>query len=123
MNSLNETYSFLAMWDIYGLEAIFDVQYARDQIENWEKSELFNILKEEKPKLKPKPIPLNQMLIRARMNSQRSYEIYEFKSSLDMEEVKELFRTKPQVVVEWIRENGYKIYSDYSPEQTNQVIR
>lgn len=123
MNSLNETYSFLAMWDIYGLEAIFDVQYARDQIENWEKSELFNILKEEKPKPKPKPIPLNQMLIRARMNSQRSYEIYEFKSTFDMEEVKELFRTKPQMIVEWIRENGYKIYSDYSPEKINQVIR
>lgn len=123
MNSHDKTYSFLAMWDIHGLEAIYSVDHARDQIVNWEKSELWNILKEENSKPKPNPIPLNQMLIRARMNSQRSYEIYEFKSTFNMNEVKELFKDKPQIIVDWIRENGYKIYSDYSPNQTNQVIK
>jgi len=123
MNSHDKTYSFLAMWDIHGLEAIYSVDHARDQIVNWEKSELWNILKEENSKPKPNPIPLNLMLIRARMNSQRSYEIYEFKSTFNMNEVKELFKDKPQIIVDWIRENGYKIYSDYSPNQTNQVIK
>jgi hypothetical protein len=63
------------------------------------------------------------MILRARANSQRSYEIYEFNSALDIEVVKELFKTDPQVIVNWIRKNGYKIYSDYNVNQCNQVIR
>ena len=81
------------------------------------------MIKEEEHKPRPRPIPLNQMIIRARMNSQRSYEIYEFKSTFDIDEVKELFKTKPQLIVNWIRENGYKVYSDYNSKQHNQVIR
>lgn len=123
MPSQNKTYSFLAMWDIYGLEAIYDLEPARAEIEKWEKDNLFAMIKEEEHKPKPKPIPLQQMILRARTNPQRSYEIYEFNSTFNMTEVKELFKTKPQVVVNWIRENGYKVYSDYSPTQTNQVIR
>lgn len=123
MNLRDETYSFLAMWDIYGLEVIYDLEPAFAEIQQWEKDNLFRMIKEEEHPNKPKPIPLNQMILRARMNSQRSYEIYEFKSEFDINEVKDLFKTKPQVIVNWIRENGYKVYSDYSATQSKQVIK
>jgi hypothetical protein len=123
MPSQNKTYHFLAMWCNEGLECIFDVATAKKQIENWEKEILFSILKEEHHRAKPKPIPLNQMIIRASMNSQRVYEIYEFNSTFAVDEVKHLFETEPQIIVEWIRENGYKVYSDYSNKQQKQVIR
>ena len=123
MPSQNKTYSFLAMWDIYGLEAIYDLEPARAEIEKWEKDNLFAMIKEEEHKPKPKPIPLLQMILRARTNSQRSYEIYEFNSSEPIDIVRHWFKTTPQIIVNWIRENGYKVYSDYSPTQTNQVIR
>jgi hypothetical protein len=124
MNSQNKTHHFLAMWCNEGLECIYDVAAAKQEIENWEKETIFSILKEENyAGPKPNPIPLNQMILRARMNSQRSYEIYEFNSALDIDEVKELFKTDPQIIVNWIRENGYKVYSDYNSKQHNQVIR
>lgn len=123
MLSQDKIYSFLAMWCNEGLECIFDVSLAKKEIEAWEKDNLFAIIKEEQHRPKPKPIPLNQMIIRARYNAQRVYEIYEFNSTFDIEEVKDLFKTNPQIIVEWIRENGYKVYSDYSKKQQNQVIR
>jgi hypothetical protein len=122
MNSQNKTHHFLAMWCNEGLECIYDVAAAKQEIENWEKENIFAIIKEEEHRVKPRPIPLNQMILRARMNSQRSYEIYEFNSALDIDGVKELFKTDPQIVVDWIRKNGYKTYSDYNANQTNQVI-
>jgi len=123
MPSQNKTYSFLAMWCNEGLECIFDVAAAKKEIEAWEKENLFAIIKEEQHRPKPKPIPLNQMILRAKFNIQRVYEIYEFNSEFDIEEVKHLFKTEPQIIVNWIRENGYKVYSDYSKKQQNQVIR
>lgn len=106
-----------------GLEAIYDTKSARAEIKAWEKENIFAIIKEEEHRAKPRPIPLDLMILRARANSQRSYEIYEFNSTFDIDEVKELFKTKPQIIVNWIRENGYKIYSDYNSKQQNQVIR
>lgn len=123
MHSQNKTYSFLAMWDMYGLECIYDLGPARAEIEKWKKDNLFAMIKEEEHKPKPNPIPLNRMIIRASMNSQRSYEIYEFNSTFNMAEVKELFKTTPQVIVNWIRENGYKVYSDYNSNKHVQVIK
>lgn len=123
MPSQNKIYSFLAMWDMNGLEAIYDTKSARAEIEAWEIEKIFSIIKEEKHRAKPMSIPLDLMILRARANSQRSYEIYGFNSTFDIDEVKELFNTDPQIVVNWIRENGYKVYSDYNSKQHNQVIR
>ena len=53
------------------------------------------------------------LLLRARVNSQRQYEIYEFNSTLSYTELKDAFNTSPQPIVEWIRKNGVKVYSDY----------
>ena len=63
------------------------------------------------------------MMIRARANSQRSYEIYTFSTdeTMDYEFVKEMFKTDPQVIVNSIREQGNKIYSDYK-SNTKKVI-
>lgn len=111
----NNAKSYIAMWDMLGLECIFDASAAKAEIAQWEKEAAWAILKEEDHESCPEPIPLKSMLLRARFNSQRSYEIYEFTSTMDMDEIKKVFDKDPQVIVNWIRENGYKIYSDYSP--------
>jgi len=122
MPSRNKTHHFLVMWNTHGLEVIYDLKPVFAELEKWEKDNLFAMIKEENHASKPKPIPLSHMILRARMNSQRSYEIYEFNSEFSVDEVKDLFKTKPQVIVNWIRKNGYKIYSDYNVNQCNQVI-
>lgn len=104
---------FLAMWDRLGLECLFDVDSELHKLDNWEKYKIMSILKEEKHSPKPSGIPLQMMILRARYNPQRVYEIYEFTATLSFDEIKEQFDIDPQSIVEWIRKNGGKIYSDY----------
>ena len=77
----NTMKKFIAMWDNTGLECILDVTKHEKEVDMWEKRKAWNILKGDKL-VEPKPtLPLNQMIIRARANNQRHYEIYFFNSS------------------------------------------
>ena len=104
---------YLAMWDRLGLECLFDVDAELHKLDIWEKSKILSILKEERHPAKPNGIPLQMLILRARFNSQRVYEIYEFSATLSFDEIKEQFESNPQLIVDWIRKNGGKIYSDY----------
>jgi len=110
------------MWDMLGLECIYDVNQAMFELENWEKIRVWNMLKEEKTSKKSDPIPLQMMIMRARFNSQRSYEIYSFNTTMTMDEVRDIFEDDPQPIVEWIRENGNKIYSDYVKSERKLIV-
>ena len=113
---------FIAMWDMQGLECLFDVGIEIAEHDAWEKEKIVSILKEQPVSNRKSTIPLQMMLLRARVNSQRSYEIYEFNSTMDYDEVKETFDTDPQPVVEWIRENGKKVYSDYVKQDRKMIV-
>ena len=112
---------FLAMWDQTGLEALFDLSATEAKIKNWEKEIIFSILKEEKHGKAPS-LPLQQMILRAKFNPQRHYEIYSFQAQdgIDEETIRELFRENPQYIVDFIRKNGSKIFSDRQNE--NEVV-
>jgi hypothetical protein len=112
---------FVAVWDMYGLESLHDVRKARDEHDAWEKEKIVSILKEQREPVKPRGVPLQYLILRARMNSQRNYEIYEFESKLSFDEVKQGFKKNPQAMAIAIRNVGYKIYSDRA-EHNKQVI-
>jgi len=114
---------YLAMWDVQGLECIFNVDQAKEEIDQWEKEKIVDLLKEQKSRSKPNPIPLQLLILRARMNSHRQYEIYEFTSTFSLTELKELFKTTPQPIVDWVRINGHKIYSDHMSKDEAWVIK
>ena len=100
---------FLAMWDCDGLECMFDIS-------DIEGDNLMAKLKGETYRV---PYNIATMMIRARANSQRSYEIYTFSTddTMDYEFVKEMFESDPQTIVNSIRENGRKLYSNYTSNQ------
>lgn len=102
----------IAMWDMYGLETVQDVTAYNDAIKKWEKENVWKILKEEQKTKPPEKIPLPMMLLRARVNSQRQYEIYEFESELSKQEVETQFKRTPQTMADTIRRIGVKVYSD-----------
>jgi aminopeptidase-like protein len=102
---MKKQYKFLAMWDCDGLECLFDVT-------DMEGDAMMSGLKGETYKV---PFNLGMMMMRARYNNQRSYEIYTFTTlGMKYKDVKDMFDNDPQVIVESIRENGNMIYSDYS---------
>jgi hypothetical protein len=118
----NKTKHYLAMWDSNGLECLYDVDLHMNRNNEWDKKKIVSILKEEKLPEKPPQIPLQHMILRARVNSQRCYEIYEFNSTMGYKELTEVFNDDPQPVVEWIRENGKKVYSDYVKQNRKMIV-
>ena len=122
MPSRKKTKHYLAMWDSQGLECMFDVDYYMGRYDEWQKQKIVAILKEERIPDQPIGIPLQMLILRARANSQRAYEIYEFNSTLKYKELTEAFNDNPQPIVEWIRENGKKVYSDYVKSDRKMIV-
>ena len=113
MRSLKKkTTRFVVMWDMNGLESLINVSKIEKEHEQWEKENIFRVLKEDNTTLKPAHVPLNQMILRAKFNSQRHYEIYTFDSELSEQDIRETFENSPQVIADAIRNVGYKFYSD-----------
>lgn len=105
---MKKQYKFLAMWDCEGLECLIDIT-------DMEGDAMISGLKGEPFKT---PFNLSMMMLRARCNNQRSYEIYTFTTDgMDYNDIKDMFDNDPQIIVESIRENGNKIYSDYSAKK------
>ena len=117
-----KTKHYLAMWDMLGLESLHDVDLHMDKYNEWKKQKVVAILKEEPIPSQPSGIPLQMMLLRAKVNSQRAYEIYEFNSTMAYDELKEAFEIDPQPIVEWIRVNGKKVYSDYLKQDRKMIV-
>lgn len=102
------------MWDIYGLECVYDITSHNEKTEQWHKEKVWSVLKDADHEInRPVGPPLQMMILRARMNSQRRYEIYEFMSDIGIEKIKSLFKSDPNFIVDFVRTNGHKIYSDY----------
>ena len=93
----------LAMWCSEGLECVIDIT-AEEKKCMW--AELRG------KKYKP-GFSLDTLKLRAQFNNQRHYEIYTFDSGdFSLTDVRNLFETTPQAIVDFVRENGTKIYSD-----------
>lgn len=104
---------FLAMWDCNGLECLFDItDIEHDGMIAGLKGEAFKL-----------PFNISTLMLRARYNSQRSYEIYsfEFAGQYDKEDVIKMFEVNPQGMADLIREKGNKIYSDYTPNNKKVI--
>ena len=113
MRSLKKkTTRFVVMWNMNGLECLLNVSKIEKEHKQWEKENIFRILKEQNTAVKPAHVPLDMMILRARVNSQRHYEIYAFDSELSEQDIRETFEDSPQVMADAIRNVGYKFYSD-----------
>jgi hypothetical protein len=102
------------MWDERGFETIKDCS-------SWERESLLNTIAGKK--LSTPPVNLQAMMMRARFNPQRNYEIWTFNTeeSLDEETLWSYAETDPQALVDMIRSRGKKLYGE--PATTEPRIR
>ncbi len=104
----------LASWCSEGFECLQDITSMHPDY--FEKGQIIEALKGNTPQKNPLAQQISHMKLRARFNSQRSYEIYVFTMGEDVEfkDVEDWMIADPQSLVEWIRVNHHsKIYSDY----------
>jgi len=104
---------FLFMWDMYGLEFCQDITVV-------EKRNMISALKGQPLE---RPFNLNALLLRAKFNSQRNYEIYTMTVEQGIKEtdVRSWFDSDPQEAVNQIRARGRKLYGD--PARAEPVIK
>ena len=102
--------AYIFSWDQLGIEAIIPIS----QYELLDKQNLINILSEKPVERNPLNGIMRSLLLRARFNPQRHYEIYAVDCSEDMDEKfwREQWEEYPQETAELIRERGHKIYCD-----------
>lgn len=106
---------WLVMWDMNGLETVFNLTDLKREKEEWSKQKVLAVLKEEKFDRKEPTIPLKHLILRARFNEHRFCEIYIFSSTEDIcekQDIESWFDDNPQHAVDWIRKNGHKIFGE-----------
>lgn len=98
---------YICMWDENGFEVLKDFTA-------WERETFLNTIAGKD--LKPAPVNLQIMIIRARFNPQRNYEIWTFntREDLDEEALWVYAKETPQALVDMIREYGKQLYANYA---------
>ena len=73
---------------------------------------MWSALKGEKPTVRIPGIDL--LILRARANPQRNYEIYtvQVEPDVSLKDIQAMFKDSPQDIVDLVRARGHKIYSD-----------
>jgi hypothetical protein len=109
------TSTFVVVWDNTGLEYVGNVT-EDEQRRVW-------------GKLKGKPVGtalpnLNHMILRARYNPQRHYEIYQVEATdgITADDIRDMFAASPQTAADTIRRLGHCYFSDRVQED-RVVIR
>lgn len=100
------------MWCNEGLECVVDLT-------NMERKNIWNALKDVNTTFDPH---LREMILRARFNPQRCYEIYTVTAvnGISRSDIVGMFNNSPQHAADTIRKLGDKIYSDR--RESKQVI-
>lgn len=93
---------FLLVWDEFGLENIADIT----EYEPWAGAEALRELAGQEAKGSPADAMLAGMLLRARFNGHRNYEIYGVRTSVEKESLEKLFVEQPQAAADLIRSRG-----------------
>lgn len=120
---------YLLSWDIHGLEALIPLDPMLAAAEQADKELLFKRITEpEGDFVNTGVMAINRtvtlLMMRARDNSQRHYEIYTIDTTEDITEewLRGIFEANPQGAVDLIRERGTKLFSDRMNRET-QLIR
>jgi len=98
-------HQFLVMWDCNGLEVVADI--TED-----EQARVWAALKDQEVQSR---LPnLNHLMLRARYNSQRNYEIYmvEATEGITAKDIEEMFENSPQAGADAIRRLGQSIWRE-----------
>jgi hypothetical protein len=120
--------TYIISWDQTGLEAVVDVTENIARGNEFEREKIWDLLKD------PDRTPHNEwvhevnhmvgtMMIRARANPQRHYEIYSVNTdaSISKEDLVQMFEDAPQTAADLIRARGNRLYSDRASKRDRVI--
>lgn len=114
------TNAYLFMWDQLGIESIVPIsEYEQVEVDN-----TMRLLKDERPVRNPLWSVIQTMVLRAKFNQQRHYEIYTIDCAVGIskEDWKNIWENDPQGTADLIRERGQKLYSDREQPSKRVIV-
>jgi hypothetical protein len=121
---------FLLSWDMTGLETVLDLTTLEKLCEEGEKIRMMQILSDPEARDPGDQTgaalnrTVNGILLRARVNSQRHYEVYTIQTTPEITEqdMREMFEQSPQYAADLVRERGNQLYSDRVNKRTQVIV-
>lgn len=104
------TNAYLIYWCSEGLESVVPItEYEPIDMEN-----TFRILNNQETIRNPMNGIIQMMMLRARVNGQRHYELYAIDcvESITKEDLEQMFEDDPEAAADLIRSRGVKVFSD-----------
>lgn len=113
------TNAFLFSWDCTGVEAIIPIT----EYEDWDTANAFNVLEGKAKTANPLNQTISAILMRARANPQRFYEVYTVDCDPGISETdwRDMWDASPQMCADMIRKSGVKLYGEPMPVNTVRI--
>jgi hypothetical protein len=113
------TNAYIFAWDNTGIEAVIPIT----QYEQYDRDNTMRILNDQPTIRNPLNSIIQMLIIRAKANPQRHYEIYSVDCNIELDEAwwREQWESDPQGCANLVRERGIKMYSDRA-DKSKQVI-
>jgi hypothetical protein len=104
------TNAYLVYWCEEGLESVVPIT----EYEHCDRDNTFRVLNDQETVRNPLNQMIQNMMLRARVNSQRHYELYaiDCDNSIDKTDIEQMFETDPQSAADLFRSRGHRLYSD-----------
>lgn len=121
---------FLLSWDMTGLETVLDLTMLEDLREQEEQHRILAILSDPESNDPGDRTGIavnravNSILLRARINSQRHYEVYTIQTTPEITEqdMREMFEQRPQYAADLVRERGNQLFSNRVNKRTQVIV-
>lgn len=104
------TNAYLVYWCEEGLESVIPIT----EYEQWDRDNTFKVLSNQETVRNPLNQLIQNMMLRARFNEQRHYELYavDCDSTINKTDIEQIFADDPQAAADLFRSRGHRLYSD-----------
>lgn len=117
MNDCQDHHTYILSWDCFGLESCINATQ-EDINRTW------NLLRDSNEVSTDVAQVLQQLIFRARFNTQRHYEIYaiDVDNTITEDDIVSQFESNPQGMADLVRSRGRKIYSDRANKDSIKIV-
>jgi hypothetical protein len=114
------TNAYLVYWCEEGLESVVPIT----EYEHWDRDNTFRVLNNQETVRNPLNQLIQNMMLRARINDQRHYELYavDCDNSIDKTDIEQMFETDPQTAADLFRKRGHRLYSNRAEMNRVRII-
>jgi hypothetical protein len=114
------TNAYLVYWCEEGLESVIPIT----EYEHYDRDNTFRVLNNQEPMRNPLNQLIQNMLLRARVNSQRHYELYavDCDASVSEADIEQMFEDDPQSAADLFRSRGHRLYSDRAEKNRVRIV-